>query len=131
MTRLGTHRGRRMRLAASCVAAVAATALAVAGVAGASGYSDGSHLSSAQDQYGTHQVLKPPHVHHPGAGVQAATVVSTPAAPTVAVDAAATSSPSSTLPFTGFALLKVVLIALALIAAGFLMRRLPARHRDD
>lgn len=86
-------------------------------------YAGFSGVSAAQDQYGGHQVLKPP----PVIGAKAARVATAPAA----TPAPAATSATTILPFTGFALLKVVLIGLGLVALGFALRRWPARGNDQ
>lgn len=77
-------------------------------------YAGSSGVSAAQDQYGGDRVLKP----HGVIDVKAAKVV-------------AAKSATSVLPFTGFALLKAVLIGLGLVALGFALRRWPARGNDQ
>jgi len=112
-------RPRLLRL--SVVGGLAAVTLAVslpgAALAGnaakATPYSGASGVSAAQDQYGKHRVIKP---HRAVSGVKAAKVTA--------------KSPASALPFTGLALLKVVLTGLGLVALGFALRRWPARGKN-
>jgi hypothetical protein len=68
----------------------------------------GGSQTAAQDQYTPKQVVKPPKAQGP-----ATKAASAPAAP----------ASSSTLPFTGLSLLKVVLVGVVLVALGFLLRR--------
>jgi len=77
-------------------------------------YAGLSGVSAAQDQYGQHRVIKP----HSVVSAKAAAVVKA-------------KSATSALPFTGIALLKVMLIGLGLVALGFALRRWPARGNSQ
>jgi hypothetical protein len=124
----GSERNRRR--APRLLAAGGVATLALVAPFGTAAYADSaaksgplvSH-SAAHDQYGQHVVLKPAKSPPPSSRTLAQSTSKQPAV--------AASSPASTLPFTGFGLLKVVLIGTALLAVGFALRLLPARIKSD
>lgn len=120
MRRLTGAASRRWSLRLSVVAglamlmfAVPLTGVAYAGTNGMTG--GGKGPSAAEDQYGTHHVVQP-------------VKPSTHVAPAATTATAPTATTPGTLPFTGFAVFKVVLIGLGLVALGFALRRLKPRN---
>jgi hypothetical protein len=88
------------------------------------------HVTAAEDQYGGHRILKPakPHTFTPPK-VKPSSATPAPASkPTTT--AAPAASTAGTLPYTGLALLKVVLFGLGLLALGFALHRWPSRRRN-
>jgi hypothetical protein len=112
-------------------------------------------LTAAEDQYGQQHVVPPakqnveaatagntsPPPTTPSAPLTppSSTATTTPAqtptttssAPLTPPSSTATASPAQTLPFTGMALLKVVLVGLGLVGLGVLLRRWPSGSSRD
>jgi hypothetical protein len=79
-------------------------------------WAGGSSPTAARDQYTPPSTAKPKPQKMKSPGAQASAPTATPA------------TQGSTLPFTGLSLVKVVLVGLALLALGVLLRRgLPRR----
>ena len=132
LDRYHPHVERRARLrlgaAGGLVLLLIATSMCLAGAAFAgTSTKAGPHAGSvtaAQDQYGEKQVLKPAPVHTLGTSVKK--VTTSPAA-----TAAPLASPAQTLPYTGLALFKVMLIGLGLVVLGFAIRRWPRTRNGE
>jgi hypothetical protein len=144
-TKIGTdgNRKRALRMGVSMrgrfTAAVLLGALVFAGSgvvpAGASPNHGLTHITAAQDQYGGHHVappapshvFTPPKTTAPKTTAPKTSAPKTPAATnTLAApntSAAPVATTAGTLPFTGLALLKVVLVGLGLLALGFALHR--------
>ena len=130
----GAGRSRRFLLSTAGILAGLMLAVGLSGgVAGASMLPDAgsAHPTAAQDQYGAHHVLKPaqPPVFTPPK-VNSPSTRSTRASTPTKTIAAPPASTTATLPYTGLALLKVVLVGLGLLALGFALRRWPSRSRN-
>ncbi len=130
----GAGRSRRFLLSTAGILAGLMLAVGLSGgVAGASmlPHADSAHPTAAQDQYGAHHTLKPakPQVFTPPK-VNSPSARSTPASTPTTTIAAPPASTTGTLPYTGLALLKVVLVGLGLLALGFALRRWPSRSRN-
>lgn len=89
-----------------------------------------THVTAAQDQYGGNHVVPPapshvftpPKTSAPSTATPAVTPSQTPST-LAAPRTAPVASTAGTLPYTGLALLKVVLVGLGLLALGFALHR--------
>jgi hypothetical protein len=115
---------------ASVLFVLAGTASA-ATMSGKAPHATSSGVTAADDQYSSQHVVTPPKHTGTAPATSSNTSPSGNSAPFTPPKTTTTASAANTLPFTGVGLLKVVLVGIALLGLGVLLRRWPARSSRD
>jgi hypothetical protein len=137
----GSRRSRPMKSRLAILATLVVGMVFTTAGAGVAVTSLTSSTDAASEQYGGNapqQPVIPSKPHKPSGGVQGVTETTPPAQntspavlqPTRQIEAGAASPSSTSLPFTGFAAIPVLLIGVALLTAGVIMRRRSAPDRS-